>query len=323
MARIAELNRKSIAVSGTDPDELAALLSTPASPIMVQPLNGQIEYSCNFVETGPLSFSLCSYKGNLRCERQAESDKILIFLPSAGAMSIYSDGSEVISAQGRGTITDGRCHAGVHISGPRQHLTMIVRKQELVQRLSDMLERPIGHELDFHPEIDLTRGAGWMLKALAETGFAGLTGDEALSNSPLALRGLSETINGLLLEGFPHRFLAELMQPAPLAAPRHVDRAIDYMRAHLHQPITIEEIAAAANVGIRTLQLSFRQWRMTTPMTYLHQLRMTQAHQDLLAQPPGSSVAEIARKWGFSHLGRFAIDYKRQFGESPSETLRR
>ena len=95
------------------------------------------------------------------------------------------------------------------------------------------------------------------------------------------------------------------------------------MQAHLHQPITIEEIAAAANVGIRTLQLSFRQWRMTTPMTYLHELRMTEARHDLLAQPPSLSVAEVARKWGFSHLGRFAIDYKRQFGESASETRRR
>ena len=323
MARIAELNRKSIAVSGTDPDELAALLSTPASPISVQPVDRKIEYSCNFVEAGPLSFSLCSYKGDLRCERQAESDKLLIFLPFAGAMSIDCNGNEIVSAQGRGTITDGRAQTGVHIIGPRRHLTMIVRKQELVRRLSDMLERPIGDELDFQPDIDVTQGPGLMLKSLAETGFAGLTGDEALSNSPLALQGLSEAINGLLLEGFSHRFLPELMQPAPVATPRHVDRAIEYMQAHLHQPITIEEIAAAANVGIRTLQLSFRQWRMTTPMTYLHELRMTEARRDLLAQPPSLSVAEIARKWGFAHLGRFAIDYKRQFGESPSETRRR
>ena len=200
MARIAELNRKSIAVSGTDPDELAALLSTPASPISVQPVDRKIEYSCNFVEAGPLSFSLCSYKGDLRCERQAESDKLLIFLPFAGAMSIDCNGNEIVSAQGRGTITDGRAQTGVHIFGPRRHLTMIVRKQELVRRLSDMLERPIGDELDFQPDIDVTQGPGLMLKSLAETGFAGLTGDEALSNSPLALRGLSEAINGLLLE---------------------------------------------------------------------------------------------------------------------------
>ena len=33
------------------------------------------------------------------------------------------------------------------------------------------------------------------------------------------------------------------------------------------------------------------------------------------------SVADAANEWGFWHMGQFAKDYRRMFGELPSETL--
>ena len=35
----------------------------------------------------------------------------------------------------------------------------------------------------------------------------------------------------------------------------------------------------------------------------------------------GRLPSEIASRWGFSHLGRFAVEYRLRFGEDPSETL--
>jgi AraC family ethanolamine operon transcriptional activator len=44
--------------------------------------------------------------------------------------------------------------------------------------------------------------------------------------------------------------------------------------------------------------------------------------QELKVAPAGTaSVREIARRWGFWHTGEFAADYRRLFGELPSETL--
>ncbi len=44
--------------------------------------------------------------------------------------------------------------------------------------------------------------------------------------------------------------------------------------------------------------------------------------QLLTARDEGKTVTVIATEYGFFHLGQFAVDYRKMFGESPSETLR-
>jgi AraC-like DNA-binding protein len=60
-------------------------------------------------------------------------------------------------------------------------------------------------------------------------------------------------------------------------------------------------------------------------MAQLRDARLSAARQDLLDGDPtnGATVAEIARRWGFAHLGRFARAYRDAYGETPAQTLRR
>ena len=59
-------------------------------------------------------------------------------------------------------------------------------------------------------------------------------------------------------------------------------------------------------------------------MGFLKTVRLQRAQADLLAADPTQiSVTEIATKWDFFHLGRFAGDYRKAFGETPSMTLKR
>ena len=85
----------------------------------------------------------------------------------------------------------------------------------------------------------------------------------------------------------------------------------------------MEEIARAADVPIRTLLNSFRQFRETSPMRYLRDLRLERAHAMLRRGEPHATVASVALDVGFAHLGRFSQDYAARFGERPSETLGR
>ena len=96
------------------------------------------------------------------------------------------------------------------------------------------------------------------------------------------------------------------------------------MEANAREPIGLADIAVAAGVSARALQSGFRRIRDSTPMARLREIRLELARADL-AQPTGDgrSVASIANRYGFAHLGRFAADYRARFNECPSETLRR
>ena len=87
---------------------------------------------------------------------------------------------------------------------------------------------------------------------------------------------------------------------------------------------TVVRLAQEVHLSVRALQYGFKRDFDMPPMAYLKRVRLRHAHQALRASYPEiTTVAAVARELGFLHLGRFAAVYRKAFGESPSETLRR
>lgn len=106
------------------------------------------------------------------------------------------------------------------------------------------------------------------------------------------------------------------------AAADVVRRACEYIDAHAGNGIGLLDIAEAAGVAPRTLQDHFRDRLGTSPTAHLRRVRLERARADLLAGR-GETVAAVASRWGIGNLGRFAAEYRRAFGRSPSDDLRR
>ena len=100
-------------------------------------------------------------------------------------------------------------------------------------------------------------------------------------------------------------------------------RAIEY-GADLRLPLSVPQLAAATGVHQRVLELAFHEALDITPRKYLRWNRMNHARQELIAVQAGSApVKGVAADCGFAEPGRFAVEYKHLFGESPSNTLAR
>lgn len=104
------------------------------------------------------------------------------------------------------------------------------------------------------------------------------------------------------------------------AAPRAVRRAIAFIEQHAHEPITIDEVAQAADISTRGLQYAFRRALGVTPTEYLRSERLARAHAEL-QEGTRRPVAEVARSWGFASPSRFAKHYRDVYGRTPRQTL--
>jgi AraC-like DNA-binding protein len=102
-----------------------------------------------------------------------------------------------------------------------------------------------------------------------------------------------------------------------------VKQALDVIAAESSAEHSVVDLARVLHVGVRALEIAFRRELNDTPNRYLQRTRMQRVHEELRdADPVDVTVSEVAAKWGFNHLGRFAARYRTEFGNMPSATLR-
>lgn len=306
---------------GSDADEVADVLSRCIGPVNVQrPRKGDLSYRYEFVGAGSVAFSRATCEGTLSIGQKSEAPKLLIMLPLSGSARVDTGKESFYSGPGTGAVHDGNKLSQLRIDGSRSHFSLVIGQDDVMHHLANVLERPVYGSLDFAPEFSLDDGRGQIIFRLAQIMAKCLGSNAEIRDTPQTLKYLSQTFINLLIETVPHRFSDALTQGEWLPSPRHVKRAIDFMHANLPKPLSMTEIAEAAGTGVRSLQEGFKRFKGTSPTGYLTQLRMEAAHRDLMTEDPAISVSDIARKWGFRHMGRFSNDYRRSYGHPPSQT---
>jgi AraC-like DNA-binding protein len=255
------------------------------------------------------------------------SDEILhVILPIAGVAEGMIGTKAVVAPPLTALLTPAPLwrHIGMYCVGGEYASVTLMLEAEVVSRvLSAMFDGATLSKLDLAPLLDLSSGAGATFHLLAQTIASGMHGARLLERSPKAMALLTEAALQLIFEHVPHRLSYRLDRELLEVAPRHTHRAIDFMRANMHRPLTVMDIAEAVGVSVRSLQVGFRQFKRTTPAAYLRLIRLQTAHAELSSPENRLLVSEVALKWGFTQMGRFAAQYRAMFGVYPSETARR
>lgn len=149
-----------------------------------------------------------------------------------------------------------------------------------------------------------------------------LSWGETTAASPIVIREMEDRIFVGLVEA--------MMDPLPTHAASEattvarIQRAEDYLEANLKGAVSLADLAHACDTPARSLSRGFRSRHGVGPMRFLRIRRLEAAQRDLMLASPGQTlVTDVALDYGFDHLGRFAGEFRRHFGELPSATLAR
>ncbi|MBL0372810.1 AraC family transcriptional regulator [Rhizobium sp. KVB221] len=271
----------------------------------------QADYSVNFV----------SYGATVDIDPGELSRFFLLQIPIEGAARVRCGtvSTDVVSGQSASLLSPTLPTRMTWQEGCEK-LILLVRR-EAVEAQFQALTHEVGRDIEFDPRIDLSAPMG---QALWRHSMMMLAAAEEPGATPRAYQILlRDGLTTLLLTGFANNRSRAFSSPAPTAGPSAVMRAKEFIRANAARAVSMEEVAAAAGVSLRSLQDSYKRSQGLTLGEGLLDARLICFREGLLAAGPSATVAEIAFAAGFGHLGRAAAAYRARFGETPSETLRR
>ncbi len=122
------------------------------------------------------------------------------------------------------------------------------------------------------------------------------------------------------LEALPETVDASAL-PSALARKRLVDSACELMLSRPDEPLSMLEVCRQVGASRRKLNYCFQEALGVSPLKYLRAVRLNGVRRELRSGQ-AAAVQDVAAHWGFWHLGQFSRDYKLQFGELPSQTLK-
>ncbi|MDO4682996.1 MAG: AraC family transcriptional regulator [Lautropia sp.] len=271
---------------------------------------------------GNLSISRLRYGTHVQITPGPLESFYLIQMPIAGGALIRSGNCQIESDTSLASVLspDDDTHMQWH-QGNDQLLLRLSRslvERTLIGHLGHPLEEPLRFELGFRWQ----QSAAWCSTLSYILACAAHHPNLHPDQHKLLLSQLEQLCASVLLTSHAHNYADSRPPRRCKVLPRHIRRAQDFIEAHAHEAITVEQLATVAGVSARSLYAGFRDFLQVTPMNYLRDLRMARARTELLSGE-ASSVASVALRWGFAHMGRFGNDYKKRYGETPGQTLRR
>jgi AraC-like DNA-binding protein len=290
--------------------------------VRVRPLGdaAALDFAGDGVRLGPVTVGEIRYGTAVSVTAPALETAYHVLVPLSGVVQCRQLGRVVSADPSCAVVLQPVGDVELTWAGDCRMLSVKVDRAALEREVDTVLNREVASPMPLGPTFPIGTGPGRSWAALVRLLLADVRRADGLLHQPAMLRRW----RNLLLSGLA--LTVDLPYPAEpdTRRPRTVKRALDAMHADPARQFTAGDLAGIAGVGVRVLQESFKQHVGMPPLTYLRRLRLDGVRTELnRADPWQISISDVALRWGFTHLGRFAAAYRARFGETPSETVRR
>lgn len=284
---------------------------------------GQFDARHHHLAGERLSLNFIDYGAKTLISPGCLRDFYLFQMPLSGAAAISNGADSYCSDMTRASLLNPHLPTTMIWDERCRQVLLRIDRTAFNDHLAQTLGRKNEKTLCFTGALDLTGAKGAAIRGLIlHLVDEADAGRPVLAPGSLMGRQIEAALMTGLLEAHHHNYSDALhCARGHDLAPRLVRQAEDYMLTQIDRPLSLEDVAAAVGVSSRALQYAFRRFRDTTPMAFLRAARLERAHRDLQTACPGTTVTDIAMRWGFTHFGRFAESYRIRFGRTPRQTL--
>ncbi len=281
---------------------------------------GAFETRFSFLEAGPIIISSRSYNVGLKAAAT--------LVPNTSLLAVAADARTRARCLGRefgsSSIALARTSNEMSTAGPSSFCSVLIHEELLAREFATtpdvlaLLEKTQKAQLADDPFH-----ANRLRTAIMRFFYLLHESDESMLPAGLPAKsvyGLLVPLVADALERFDtHRSEGSKCLTKRLAAVRVCE---SYMHEHKDEPVTLLDLSRISGFTSRSLTNAFEAVTGFTPADYLRRLRLTGAHRALvLADRRNTKVTDVATAWGFWHLGHFSQNYRKMFGETPSQTL--
>jgi AraC-like DNA-binding protein len=284
----------------------------------------KLDYSHGIVRGHAISIVHMRYGGAVRVLANDLHDAFLVPMPVSGNIQYLCGRQCGTATETVAFLPKLDTRYSFYWSADCESLIARIDRSAIESHLSTLLQRPLSKRLDFDIQLQVTTHAGLIWLRAIRDFIDHLQQARELKGNHWLHREQEDLLLSTLLYVQPNNYSQALeARFEPNVTPRKIRVAEEYIRANAHDVVTVSDLVTVAGMGPRGLRAAFKKYHGCTPLQYLRSVRMECACKELRDGEPGTTVTGVAIKWGFAHFGRFAAAYKRQFGESPSASLRR
>ena len=289
--------------------------------LRIRGVGARFEMRATATKVGPLSIGTLKYTAPVTIETGPYEEAYQVNIALNGSFRTSAGSRATVANRLRGAVY--RPDVDTAFSGwdsPCTMFTVKIDRSEFERITAQYLGAEVHSPIDFALPltVDTGDGAAWLrsVRLLAHL-------SQSDSAGPLLIDRMVEDVIIGLLWASEHSLHPHLEGASPASASA-LRRGVELIHAIPEESLTLDTLAQYAGVSGRSLQMSFRRELGRSPMQYLKSVRLDRVAEALrAAEPCASRVAEVAQRFGFTHLGRFASDYAGRHGEKPSETCRR
>ena len=170
------------------------------------------------------------------------------------------------------------------------------------------------------PFIKLSSKVPWQKEILSLAEKAWLSGANEKPDYALTVRFALSRITSLIVHNIDtqeeHPFTSKTQRDE-----LRIKKTLYFIETHYREQITIDDIAADADISVSTLLRLYHDILHTTPIQYVLQYRLEQIREELLSYPD-SAISEIAYSCGFNDISYFNRCFLKKYSFTPSEFRR-